>query len=312
MPARRAAATAPGPHRPGHAGGHQARTCRAAPTCTRCSAASPAPRAAGPAARKGVSGLGRPRRVPGERAALRSAPAAGPSATQQPAPHAAPPRKPSRVPLTAKRRARSAPSRPPRSLWLLPHAFSLLGWLPAALAISGVALTTAYSGSLFTRLFLATPGTVLFGDIAEAAGGARARGLCYAIGELLRAGLARRVWWLYPRKACAACAARALLGSGTVVRVVQAAHAGLAAGQLMHLRLRCSGDGDGSQVAGAHACAAARHMPSCRDARAKLGRGECRRPTSQEAQPQAASTSRSVSCALGGSAHALPSACTPA
>jgi hypothetical protein len=45
-----------------------------------------------------------------------------------------------------------------------------------------IAFTTAYSGSLFTKLFLATPGTVLFGDIAEAAGGPNARALCYAIG----------------------------------------------------------------------------------------------------------------------------------
>lgn len=66
-------------------------------------------------------------------------------------------------------------------LWLLPHAFSLLGWLPAFVAIFGIALTTAYSGSLFTRLFLATPGTVLFGDIAESAGGPGARALCYTI-----------------------------------------------------------------------------------------------------------------------------------
>lgn len=66
-------------------------------------------------------------------------------------------------------------------LWLLPHAFSLLGWVPAIAAVVGIALTTAYSGSLFTRLFLATPGTVLFGDIAEAAAGPKARALCYAI-----------------------------------------------------------------------------------------------------------------------------------
>lgn len=72
----------------------------------------------------------------------------------------------------------------PTSLWLLPHAFSLLGWLPAAVAVTGIALSTAYSGSLFTRLFLATPGTVLFGDIAEAAAGPRARALCYTIGAL--------------------------------------------------------------------------------------------------------------------------------
>ncbi|KAI8471654.1 MAG: transmembrane amino acid transporter protein-domain-containing protein [Monoraphidium minutum] len=66
-------------------------------------------------------------------------------------------------------------------LWLLPHAFSLLGWVPALTAVGCVALTTAYSGGLFTRLFLATPGTVLFGDIAEAAGGPSARALCYTI-----------------------------------------------------------------------------------------------------------------------------------
>ncbi|KIY96818.1 amino acid transporter [Monoraphidium neglectum] len=66
-------------------------------------------------------------------------------------------------------------------LWLLPHAFALLGWVPALLAVGVIAFTTAYSGSLFTKLFLATPGTVLFGDIAEAAGGPNARALCYAI-----------------------------------------------------------------------------------------------------------------------------------
>lgn len=66
-------------------------------------------------------------------------------------------------------------------LWLLPHAFSLLGWLPAFVAVGSVALTTVYSGSLFTRLFLANPGTVLFGDIAEAARGPGARALCYTI-----------------------------------------------------------------------------------------------------------------------------------
>ena len=67
------------------------------------------------------------------------------------------------------------------SLWLLPHAFSLLGWLPALLTIGAIAVSTVYSGSLFARLFLAAPGTVLFGDIAEAAAGPRARALCYAI-----------------------------------------------------------------------------------------------------------------------------------
>jgi hypothetical protein len=81
------------------------------------------------------------------------------------------------------------PFRPPSSLWLLPHAFSLLGWIPAIVAVTGIALTTVYSGSLFTRLFLAAPGTVLFGDIAEAAAGPTARALCYAIG-----GSGRLVW----------------------------------------------------------------------------------------------------------------------
>ncbi|GBF97031.1 amino acid transporter [Raphidocelis subcapitata] len=66
-------------------------------------------------------------------------------------------------------------------LWLLPHAFSLLGWIPALSAVTAIALTTIYSGSLFTRLFLAAPGTVLFGDIAEAAAGPGARTLCYVI-----------------------------------------------------------------------------------------------------------------------------------
>jgi vesicular inhibitory amino acid transporter len=69
-------------------------------------------------------------------------------------------------------------------LWLLPHAFSLLGWVPALLFMATIAAATAYSGGLFTRLFLAAPGTVLFGDIAEAAAGPRARALGYAIGAL--------------------------------------------------------------------------------------------------------------------------------
>lgn len=95
-------------------------------------------------------------------------------------------------------------------LWLVPHAFSLLGWVPALVAISGVALATAYSGSLFNRLFLATPGTVLFGDIAEAAAGPKARALCYAIGACSRkdgwvGGQAGGCYWVGERSSGWAC-----------------------------------------------------------------------------------------------------------
>ncbi|KAI8464358.1 MAG: transmembrane amino acid transporter protein-domain-containing protein [Monoraphidium minutum] len=66
-------------------------------------------------------------------------------------------------------------------LWLMPHSFGQLGWLPGLVLTAVMAGTTAWSGGLFARLFAAAPGAVLFGDIGQKAAGPGARALVYAI-----------------------------------------------------------------------------------------------------------------------------------
>ncbi|KAF8063001.1 AVT1D [Scenedesmus sp. PABB004] len=66
-------------------------------------------------------------------------------------------------------------------LWLFPHSFARLGWIPSLTITVLLAVGTAYSGSLYSRLFLAVPSTVLFGDVGAAAAGPRGRQVVYAI-----------------------------------------------------------------------------------------------------------------------------------
>ena len=56
-----------------------------------------------------------------------------------------------------------------------------LGEPIAALALAVVAALTVYSATLFPRLVAAVPGAVLFGDVGEAAAGARGRSAVYAV-----------------------------------------------------------------------------------------------------------------------------------
>lgn len=48
-----------------------------------------------------------------------------------------------------------------------------MGWLPGTVAIGVLTLLTAYSGFLISRLVQTVSGAVLFGDIGEAAAGAK-------------------------------------------------------------------------------------------------------------------------------------------
>ncbi|KAG2491782.1 hypothetical protein HYH03_009942 [Edaphochlamys debaryana] len=64
-------------------------------------------------------------------------------------------------------------------LWLLPCDFARLGWIPGFVVLAILAGATAYSGSLFTRLYAAVPRAVLLGDIGEAAVGHKGRALVY-------------------------------------------------------------------------------------------------------------------------------------
>ncbi|GLI62001.1 hypothetical protein VaNZ11_004573 [Volvox africanus] len=64
-------------------------------------------------------------------------------------------------------------------LWLIPCDFARLGWIPGLVTLFTLALSTAYSGTLFTRLYAAVPDAVLFGDIGAAAAGRKGRVLVY-------------------------------------------------------------------------------------------------------------------------------------
>ncbi|GLC36986.1 hypothetical protein PLESTB_000171200 [Pleodorina starrii] len=64
-------------------------------------------------------------------------------------------------------------------LWLLPCDFARLGWIPGFATLIILALSTAYSGTLFTRLYSAVPNAVLFGDIGASAAGRKGRALVY-------------------------------------------------------------------------------------------------------------------------------------
>lgn len=45
-----------------------------------------------------------------------------------------------------------------RGLWLMPHSFAALGWLPGLALTTGLAAAAAWSGRLYTRLYAAAPG----------------------------------------------------------------------------------------------------------------------------------------------------------
>ncbi|WIA40146.1 hypothetical protein OEZ86_013545 [Tetradesmus obliquus] len=66
-------------------------------------------------------------------------------------------------------------------LWLFPSAYARLGWIPALAITVLLALSTAYSGSLFTRLYAAVPHAVLFGDVGKKAAGKKGRTIVYVI-----------------------------------------------------------------------------------------------------------------------------------
>ncbi|WIA19860.1 hypothetical protein OEZ85_005763 [Tetradesmus obliquus] len=66
-------------------------------------------------------------------------------------------------------------------LWLFPSAYARLGWIPALAITVLLALSTAYSGSLFTRLYAAVPHAVLFGDVGKKAAGKQGRTIVYVI-----------------------------------------------------------------------------------------------------------------------------------
>ncbi|GFH19466.1 Aa_trans domain-containing protein [Haematococcus lacustris] len=61
-------------------------------------------------------------------------------------------------------------------LWLMPSDYARLGWC-ANVVLVVLAALTAYSGTLFTRLYQAVPSTVLFSDVGAAAAGRWGRGL---------------------------------------------------------------------------------------------------------------------------------------
>ena len=58
---------------------------------------------------------------------------------------------------------------------LLPADYARLGWLPASATLVLLTLLTVYSAVLMQRLYRSVPGAVLYGDIGEAAAGAKAR-----------------------------------------------------------------------------------------------------------------------------------------
>ncbi|GIL51251.1 hypothetical protein Vafri_7121, partial [Volvox africanus] len=64
-------------------------------------------------------------------------------------------------------------------LWLIPCDFARLGWIPGLVTLFTLAVSTAYSGTLFTRLYSAVPEAVIFGDIGAAAAGRKGRLLVY-------------------------------------------------------------------------------------------------------------------------------------
>lgn len=66
-------------------------------------------------------------------------------------------------------------------LWLMPHSYGQLGWLPGLAVTLLLAVSTAWSGTLFSRLYAASPGAVLFGDIGQKAAGPGARLLVYLV-----------------------------------------------------------------------------------------------------------------------------------
>ncbi|GBF89647.1 hypothetical protein Rsub_02365 [Raphidocelis subcapitata] len=66
-------------------------------------------------------------------------------------------------------------------LWLMPHSWGQLGWLPGMGVTLSLAAGTAWSGSLYSRLYAATPGAVLLGDIAQRAAGPGARAASYCV-----------------------------------------------------------------------------------------------------------------------------------
>lgn len=66
-------------------------------------------------------------------------------------------------------------------LWLFPSSYARLGWIPALSVTVLLAVMTAYSGSLFSRLYEHVPTAVLFGDIGKRAAGNRGRNIVYAI-----------------------------------------------------------------------------------------------------------------------------------
>ncbi|GAX75713.1 hypothetical protein CEUSTIGMA_g3156.t1 [Chlamydomonas eustigma] len=66
-------------------------------------------------------------------------------------------------------------------LWLFPADFASLGWYTSAGCFVVLAALAAYSGFLFSRLYRATPGAVLFGDIGFKAAGHLGRNIVYMV-----------------------------------------------------------------------------------------------------------------------------------
>ncbi|EIE25419.1 hypothetical protein COCSUDRAFT_46708 [Coccomyxa subellipsoidea C-169] len=66
-------------------------------------------------------------------------------------------------------------------LWLMPAVYARMGWIPGTAAIGVLTLLTAYSGFLISRLVQTVSGAILFGDIGEAAAGAKGRNVVYGI-----------------------------------------------------------------------------------------------------------------------------------
>jgi hypothetical protein len=102
------------------------------------------------------------------------------------------------APRTSHAFVHQAPRPPP------PPSLPVTGWVPALVVTLGLAVMTAYSGSLFQRLYQAVPSAVLFGDVGRQAAGARGRRIVYG-------ARARSV-------ICGVCVCVCLGGGGGVVR----------------------------------------------------------------------------------------------
>lgn len=72
-------------------------------------------------------------------------------------------------------------------LWLFVAIFADLGWYPAAGTLTCLALSTMYSGAIFSRLFAYCPGAVIFGDVGYFAAGRWGRRVVYGVFYTLNA-----------------------------------------------------------------------------------------------------------------------------